>query len=130
MRFTLHIALWALFLIWKSTAEEASWSWSDDKNKGAMNINEQFEQDQNQASSELKEKVVNLNDTQIGEIIDEIIDSGRQGRSLDGFDEVYADPTVQDALQKEDDGEARNIIKERLCYLGLMQVNIYVICLC
>lgn len=121
MHFTVNIALWAVFMICRSTAEEASWSWADDKNQGAMNINEQFDQDLHPEGSENKESIVNLNDTQIGQIIDEILDSGRQGRSLDGFDEVYADPNVQNALQKGDDGEARNIIKDRLCYLGLMQ---------
>lgn len=50
--------------------------------------------------------------------------SQRQGRALQGYDEVYSDPNVQEALQKGDDGEARNIIKDRLCYLGLMQVGI------
>lgn len=49
--------------------------------------------------------------------------SQRQGRALQGYDEVYSDPNVQEALQKGDDGEARNIIKDRLCYLGLMQVG-------
>jgi len=57
-------------------------------------------------------------------VVDEILVSQRQGRALQGYDEVYSDPNVQEALQKGDDGEARNIIKDRLCYLGLMQVGI------
>lgn len=54
-------------------------------------------------------------------VIDTILNSGREGRNLDGFDEVYSDPTVQEALQKGDDRQARNIIKDKLCSLGLME---------
>ncbi|XP_049546097.1 uncharacterized protein LOC125957443 [Anopheles darlingi] len=63
------------------------------------------------------------NATEVGDedILNFLLDSGRQGRSLEGFDEVYADPSVQDALQNADDAQARNIIKDKLCSLGLMQ---------
>lgn len=54
-------------------------------------------------------------------VIDTILNSGREGRNLDGFDEVYSDPTVQEALQKGDDRQARNVIKDKLCSLGLME---------
>lgn len=68
---------------------------------------------------------VAYNQTETGYTIDQVIDtilaSGRQGRNLDGFDEVYSDPTVQDAIQKGDDSQARNLIKDKLCSLGLMQ---------
>lgn len=59
----------------------------------------------------------------VDELIDSILASNRQGRNLDGFDEVYSDPTVQNALQKGDDSQARNLIKEKLCTLGLMQCD-------
>lgn len=59
----------------------------------------------------------------IDDVIDSILASNRQGRNLDGFDEVYSDPTVQDALQKGDDSQARNLIKDKLCTLGLMQCD-------
>lgn len=59
----------------------------------------------------------------VDELIDSILASNRQGRNLDGFDEVYSDPTVQNALQKGDDSQARNLIKEKLCALGLMQCD-------
>lgn len=54
-------------------------------------------------------------------VIDTILNSGREGRNLDGFDEVYSDPNVQQALQKGDDRQARNVIKDKLCSLGLME---------
>ncbi|XP_035787447.1 uncharacterized protein LOC118464280 isoform X2 [Anopheles albimanus] len=65
------------------------------------------------------------NATEVGDedILNFLLDSGRQGRSLEGFDEVYADPSVQDALQNADDAQARNIIKDKLCALGLMQCD-------
>uniref|UniRef100_A0A182N994 Phenoloxidase-activating factor 2 n=1 Tax=Anopheles dirus TaxID=7168 RepID=A0A182N994_9DIPT len=65
------------------------------------------------------------NVTEVGDedILNFILDSGRQGRSLEGFDEVYSDPSVQDALQNGDDAQARNIIKDKLCSLGLMQCD-------
>ncbi|KAJ1529677.1 hypothetical protein ONE63_006433 [Megalurothrips usitatus] len=53
------------------------------------------------------------------DVIDDILRSGRQGRNLEGFDEVYADPNVQDALQNGNDTSARHYIKDRLCSLGL-----------
>lgn len=60
------------------------------------------------------------NGDEIDKVIDTILLSGRQGRNLDGFDEVYSDPSVQEVLQKGDDRQARNVIKDKLCSLGLM----------
>lgn len=57
---------------------------------------------------------------ELEKVIDTILISGRQGRNLDGFDEVYSDPSVQEVLQKGDDRQARNVIKDKLCSLGLM----------
>lgn len=68
----------------------------------------------------------NQNDTvsfTLDDVIETILASNRQGRNLDGFDAVYSDPTVQDALQKGDDTQARNLIKDKLCTLGLMQCD-------
>lgn len=61
--------------------------------------------------------------TDVDAVIDTILATGRSGRNLDGFDDVYADPTVQDALAKSDDRQARNIIKDKLCSLGLMDCD-------
>lgn len=63
----------------------------------------------------------NVTDASFDDVIDEIIDSSRQGRNIEGLDEVYADPTVKQALLKGDDTEARNLIREKLCNLGLME---------
>lgn len=56
-------------------------------------------------------------------LVDNILLSGRSGRHLDGFDEVYGDPEIQQALSTGNDSQARHYIKERLCGLGLMAVS-------
>lgn len=70
--------------------------------------------------------ISNVTDSQAqsDEVIDTILESGRHGRNLDGFDEVYSDPSVQEALQKGDDVEARNVIRDKLCDLGLMDCSV------
>lgn len=57
------------------------------------------------------------------DVIDEIIDSNRQGRNIDGLDDVYSDPIVKEALAKGDDTQARNLIRDKLCDLGLMECD-------
>ncbi|KAI5721064.1 hypothetical protein M8J77_015477 [Diaphorina citri] len=52
-------------------------------------------------------------------LVDDIINSGRQGRNLQGYDEIYADPGVQDVLKSDNYTQARHLIKDRLCDLGL-----------
>lgn len=104
-------ALVVLLAVTVTSADEFNW----------LNSGENFLRDL------VREKRQNAaqNDTEVGddEILNFILDSGRQGRSLEGFDEVYSDPSVQQALQNSDDVEARNIIKEKLCALGLMQCD-------
>lgn len=60
-------------------------------------------------------------DASFDDVIEEIIDSSRQGRNIDGLDEVYSDPTVKQALLNGDDTQARNLIRDKLCDLGLME---------
>ncbi|XP_055629559.1 uncharacterized protein LOC129770626 isoform X3 [Toxorhynchites rutilus septentrionalis] len=104
-------AIVVLLAITVTSADEFNW----------LNSGENFLRD----LVRLKRQNSAQNDTEVGddEILNFILDSGRQGRSLEGFDEVYSDPSVQQALQNSDDVEARNIIKEKLCALGLMQCD-------
>lgn len=62
-----------------------------------------------------------VNDASFDDVIDEIIDSSRQGRNIEGLDDVYADPIVKQALLSGDDTQARNLIRDKLCDLGLME---------
>lgn len=62
-------------------------------------------------------------DATFDDVIEEIIDSSRLGRNIDGLDEVYSDPTVKQALASGDDSQARNLIRDKLCDLGLMECD-------
>ncbi|XP_076624592.1 uncharacterized protein LOC143343509, partial [Colletes latitarsis] len=53
-------------------------------------------------------------------LIEEILVSNRQGRNIEGYDQVYADPDVKNALQIGNDTIARSYIRDKLCTLGLM----------
>lgn len=56
-------------------------------------------------------------------VIDTILQSNRQGRNLEGYDKLYADPEVKNILQVGNDSIARVYIKDKLCSLGLMNVS-------
>lgn len=56
-------------------------------------------------------------------MVDDILVSNRQGRNIEGFDQLYADPEVKNALQVGNDTVARSYIKDKLCTLGLMNVS-------
>lgn len=56
-------------------------------------------------------------------MIEDILVSNRQGRNIEGFDQVYADPAVKNALQLGNDTVARTYIRDKLCTLGLMNVS-------
>ncbi|XP_011140597.1 uncharacterized protein LOC105183877 isoform X3 [Harpegnathos saltator] len=61
-----------------------------------------------------------VNQQSVESIIDDILISNRQGRNLEGYDDVYSDPNVKTALQAGNDTIARSYIKDKLCSLGLM----------
>lgn len=61
---------------------------------------------------------------QVESVIDEILVSNRQGRNVEGFDQLYADPEVKNALQLGNETIARTYIRDKLCSLGLMNVSV------
>lgn len=63
------------------------------------------------------------NATAVDEIVESILSSTREGRILNGYDEVLSDPSVAEAIQQSDDVSARNVIKDKLCDLGLMSCD-------
>lgn len=102
----------------------AEWSWGQDSKTEDKNEQISTELLQGEEMPEAQEKSAESNSTVLDDIVDELI-SRKQGRSLGGFDdEVYSDPTIKEALDAGDDAEARNLIKGRLCTLGLIQVSI------
>lgn len=106
--------------------EQNSWTWSQPDTAGAVNQEAQPLEDYvadetsyygQQAAAE------NATATDVDDVIDNILVSNRQGRNIEGLDDFYQDPSVKQALESGDDTQARNVIKDRLCHLGLMQVN-------
>lgn len=102
----------------------ADWSWGADADSKPSEQVEQKDSTllQGEQIPEAKERSFESNSTVLDDIVDELV-SGKQGRSLGGFDDVYSEPTIKDALEAGDNAEARNLIKGRLCTLGLIQVS-------
>lgn len=124
---TLKILCLVLCAIVISAENEHSqlWSWNQNT-EPTQQIKQEYQIESNGAENSGSTDTTNQTEADVfdlDEVIDTILASNRQGRNLDGFDEVYSDPTVQDALQKGDDTQARNLIKEKLCSLGLMQCD-------
>lgn len=122
----LIFALVAIFASHYVCCQEKSWSWEGDKQEPISleaEQNPEYLEDFQASPSEFVESNYELNTTTSDKIIDQILSSTREGKALNGFDELYSDPNIQDILQKGDETEARNLIKDRLCYLGLMKVN-------
>ncbi|XP_034481219.1 uncharacterized protein LOC117786910 [Drosophila innubila] len=64
------------------------------------------------------------NATEIDTVIDQLINSRREGRNLGEYDAVYADGNIDQALQQGNDLQARNLIRDKLCGLGLMSCDV------
>lgn len=115
--------LWliAFMAIFDPIKSEDGWSWNDEPSK---QIEDSYSPEIPDLFASPSEPISQQqNATEVDQIVDHILTSTRQGRNVDGFDDVYSDPNIQNALQNGDDGEARNLIKERLCSLGLMKVK-------
>lgn len=107
------------------TKSYADWSWANEKSETDTKFEEQKPTEllQGEELPEAQRKSGESNSTVLDDIVDELV-SRKQGRSLGGFDDdVYSDPTIKQALDAGDDAEARSLIKERLCTLGLIQVS-------
>lgn len=109
-------------LILAIASTSADWSWNDDKSEKAEDKPKSTELLQGEEISQAEDKQSQTDGTVLDDIVDELVNS-KQGRSLGGFDDVYSDPTIKEALDSGDDSEARNLIKGRLCTLGLIQVS-------
>lgn len=90
---------------------EEEWSWG-------KNTKQKTDEENKPKSDTTAEGSVNPN------VIEEIITSGRDGRMLTGFSDVYEDQDVQDAISSGNETHARSLVRERLCGLGLMAVSI------
>ncbi|KAF5304055.1 hypothetical protein FQA39_LY01840 [Lamprigera yunnana] len=117
MRLLLSVAA-LIGLVCCQSVDETNWSWNGDDPKPSEFLN----QDELEQSETILFESTD-NKTTVEEIVNSILASSRQGRNLNGYDELYNDPSVQEVLQKGDDVEAKNIIKDKLCSLGLMQCD-------
>lgn len=121
MKFDVGFCVLALCLC----ASTNAWSWEDSP-KEDTKVEEVVEVEEAPIQETKTSTKRETNATEIEQVIESILNSGRQGRNIKGYDEIYTDPSVQEILQKDvssDDPEARNIIKDRLCSLGLMQCD-------
>ncbi|XP_059054086.1 uncharacterized protein LOC131848296 isoform X2 [Achroia grisella] len=105
----------------------AEWSWGEKSSDQTKELDNQKSTEllQGEKLPEAQEKNFESNSTVLDDIVDELV-SSKQGRSLGGFDgvdDVYSDPTIKEALDAGDDAEARNLIKGRLCTLGLIECD-------
>nr|CAD7449297.1 unnamed protein product [Timema bartmani] len=108
------IFLCLLVLSGSTIAESNDWSW--DKTADSNKNEQQF----GVADGIFITEEPLVNQSVAASVIDEILLSSRQGRNLEGYDEVYKDPNVQQAIQEGDDSQARQYIRDKLCGLGLM----------
>ncbi|XP_053987952.1 uncharacterized protein LOC128881189 [Hylaeus volcanicus] len=102
----------------EATPTGRDWSW---QNEGAQPTDNTGDR----GVSELNENIENVDDKSKEQrsaeaVIEEILVSNRQGRNIEGYDQVYADPNVKNALQLGNDTIARSYIRDKLCSLGLM----------
>lgn len=115
-------------------SQDIPWqSWSSNNGKSLFDLNTAETQDYSELVKSQNATTTNegrqsspsaqYTDQDVDEFIESILASGRQGRNLDGLDDVYSDPSIQNALNSGDDAEARNLIKDKLCSLGLMQCD-------
>lgn len=123
MRLSAFILLAALAATCTADDQPGLWSWGGNTEESKATKQTYALESNVGPSSSGPESAGNETLLTVDEVIDTILSSNRQGRNLDGFDEVYSDPTVQDAIQKGDDSQARNLIKDKLCTLGLMQCD-------
>ncbi|KZC11825.1 Serine proteinase stubble [Dufourea novaeangliae] len=102
------------------------WSWQNGDPENAEQTNASQEDGTEKRAVPESETNVDFFDDGTGEqrtvesVVEEILVSNRQGRNIEGFDQVYADPNVKNALQLGNDTVARSYIRDKLCTLGLM----------
>ncbi|XP_063623345.1 uncharacterized protein LOC134795435 [Cydia splendana] len=117
----------SLLLALAIASTTAEWSWSGDadaKDKDAKPEQKPTELLEGEEAPDADKKSSDSAGTVLDDIVDELVSNRQQqGRSLGGFDDVYSDPTIKEALDSGDDAEARNLIKGRLCTLGLIQCD-------
>lgn len=96
--------------LWYTTGAEKEWSWGGNKPSSSS-------EDEPKPDTTAEGGSVGPN------VVDEIVTNGRSGKMLSGFNDVYQDQDVRDAIASGNDTHARSLVRERLCGLGLMSVS-------
>jgi len=110
-------------LVALAASTNAEWAWGGSNGEQTTNSPTAAE------SAHLTKAVfldsVAQNSTNVDSIIDTIVRSGREGRTLgeDAYQQVASEPAFKRALASGDDAQARQFVKDRLCHLGLMAVS-------
>ncbi|XP_033160646.1 uncharacterized protein LOC117141350 isoform X1 [Drosophila mauritiana] len=112
-----------------SLAEESNWGneWApmEDAMPSRRSVDTKpAEQADIQGRYLVHESIQSNSTTQIDEVIEQLINSRREGRNLGEYDAVYADGNIDQALQQGNDMQARNLIRDKLCGLGLMSCDV------
>ncbi|KRK02429.1 uncharacterized protein LOC6535051 isoform X2 [Drosophila yakuba] len=112
-----------------SLAEESNWGneWApmEDAMPSRRSVDTKpAEQSDIQGRYLVHESIQSNSTTQIDEVIEQLINSRREGRNLGEYDAVYADGNIDQALQQGNDLQARNLIRDKLCGLGLMSCDV------
>lgn len=112
-----------------SMAEESNWGneWApmEDAMPSRRSVDTKpAEQADIQGRYLVHESIQSNSTTQIDEVIEQLINSRREGRNLGEYDAVYADGNIDQALQQGNDMQARNLIRDKLCGLGLMSCDV------
>lgn len=111
-------------LVALAASTNAEWAWGGSNSEQTTNSPSAAE------SAHLTKAVfldsVAQNSTNVDSIIDTIVRSGREGRTLgeDAYQQVASEPAFKRALASGDDAQARQFVKDRLCHLGLMTVSL------
>jgi len=109
-------------LVALAACAKAEWAWGS--NKGETTLPPSAA-DSAQLTKAVFVSSPQQNSTNPDSIIDTIVRSGREGRTLgeDAYQQVASEPAFKQALASGNDAQARQFVKDRLCNLGLMAVS-------
>nr|XP_034180837.1 uncharacterized protein LOC117604636 isoform X1 [Osmia lignaria]XP_034180838.1 uncharacterized protein LOC117604636 isoform X1 [Osmia lignaria] len=96
------------------------WSWQSEDLPSASGPGNKREVPETSANTNAELIVEENAQPSVESVIEEILVSNRQGRNIEGYDQIYSDPNVKNALQLGNDTIARSYIRDKLCSLGLM----------
>ncbi|XP_030385969.1 uncharacterized protein LOC115632851 isoform X1 [Scaptodrosophila lebanonensis] len=125
------VAIGALLLVSGALAADSAWGSEWAPMESTMHTRRSADAEPEKAATDVQgrnyavHESIQSNDTQeIDAIIEQLINSRREGRTLGDYDAVYADGNIDQALQQGNDLQARNLIRDKLCDLGLMSCDV------